>query len=388
MNGTAKAYRLREKKINYYDYSLLFLVIFLVCFGLIMVYSTSYYTAQLQQNGDSMYYLKRQAILAIAGIVCMLIISKLDYRILLRSVPVIRVKWVVAAYLISIALQVYVLLFGMNLNGATRWINLGPLGTFQPSDFAKIATILFVSYIIYLSPKLADNFKGFLKIFLLMSPLVALIGKENMSTAIVICSLIVGITFVASRKKLYFIIVALMMVALGSVFIFVISPLMGSGFRIERVEIWLNVETHEKAFQILQGLYAIASGGLFGKGLGQSMQKLGYVPMAQNDMVFSIICEELGLFGATAVIILFILLIWRIFIIAINSPDLFGGLLCAGVLIHIAVQVLINIAVVTNSIPSTGVPLPFISYGGTSVAMLLVEMGIVLSVSNCIEKER
>lgn len=376
--------RANKKTRNYgfYDYSLLFLILFLVCFGLIMIFSTSYYTAQIYKQ-DSMYYLKRQGILAVAGIFVMLAISKIDYRIWLKKVPFIRIKWVILFYLVSIALLVYVLLFGLEINGATRWIDLGPLGTFQPSDLAKFSTILFTAYIIYLTPRITDKLTGYLKVTLFIAPLILLIGKENMSTAIVICGIFTGICFVASRKKLYFLAAGAGMTLIGAAYIF-----LGNGFRSNRIDIWLHIEEHEDAFQILQGLYAIASGGLFGKGLGQSMQKLGYVPEAQNDMIFSIICEELGLFGATAIVILFILLIWRIFVIAISAPDLFGGLLCAGVLIQVALQVVINIAVVTNSIPSTGVPLPFISYGGTSVAVLLMEMGFVLSVSNQITKER
>jgi cell division protein FtsW len=216
-----------------------------------------------------------------------------------------------------------------------------------------------------------------------MLPLIGLIAKENLSTAIVICAIMVGISFVASKKKAYFFIVGGALLTLGTLYI-----KFGEGFRAERIKIWLDVENHEKGFQILQGLYAIASGGIFGTGLGESMQKLGFIPESHYDMIFAIICEELGLFGAIAVILLFLLLIWRLFIIAISAPDLFGGLICVGVLTHIAVQVIINIAVVTNSIPSTGIPLPFISYGGTSVAILLAEMGIVLSVSNQIKYER
>jgi len=192
----------------------------------------------------------------------------------------------------------------------------------------------------------------------------------------------VSICFVASRKKGYFVVAAILFVIVGSFLVF------GVSYRGERVEVWRNVETHPKGYQILQGLYAIASGGLFGKGLGNSMQKLGFIPEAHNDMIFSVICEELGMFGAIAVIMLFLLLIWRLFTIAINAPDLFGGLIATGVLTHIAVQVLINVAVVTNSIPATGIPLPFISYGGSSLVVLLVEMGLVLSVSNKIEHER
>ena len=192
-------------------------------------------------------------------------------------------------------------------------------------------------------------------------------------------SRIIGIN-VRRRKKWYYILsFALAGVVLGLVLVF------GDGFRMERIQIWQNVETHAKGYQILQGLYAIASGGLFGTGLGQSMQKLGFIPESYNDMIFSIVCEELGLFGAVVVIVMFLLIIWRIFTIAISAPDLFGALLCVGVLVHVSVQVIINIAVVTNFIPSTGIPLPFISYGGTSVSILLAEMGIVLSVSNQIK---
>lgn len=377
--------RAKEKSAgngSYYDYSLLFLTLLLVAFGLIMIYSTSSYTAQLAK-GDSMYYLKRQGMSALLGIFAMLVMSKLDYRMFMKRLPGIKMRFVTMIYLASILLQIYVLFFGVEINGKRRWIGLGPLGTFQPSDLSKVAVILFVSYIIYLAPRKIDNFGGFMRITIYMSPLIVLIGKENMSTAIVICAIMGGICFVASKKKGYFVAAILLGAAAAALFL-----LLGEQFRLNRIDIWLNVETNEDAFQVLQGLYAIASGGLTGKGLGGSMQKLGYVPEAQNDWIFSIICEELGLFGAATILILFMLLIWRLFIISINAPDLFGGLMCAGVLIHIAVQVIINVAVVTNSIPSTGIPLPFISYGGTSVAVLLGEIGMVLSVSNQIRYER
>ena len=372
----------RNRSYSYYDYSLLFLTLFLVGFGLIMIYSTSSYSAQLVKN-DSMYYLKRQGISAVLGIIAMLIVSKLNYKMLLGKMPILNIKPVTALYIVSILLQVYVLFFGVEINHAKRWISLGPLGTFQPSDLSKVATVLFVSYIVYMAPKKINNITGFFRVGVYISPLIALIGKENMSTAIVICGIMVGICFVASKKKGYFFAAGSIIVAIGALYL-----MLGEGYRMERVQIWLDVENHEKGFQILQGLYAIASGGLTGTGLGRSMQKLGYVPEAQNDMIFSIICEELGLFGAVTVILLFALLIWRLFIIAINAPDLYGGLITSGILVHVALQVIINVAVVTNSIPSTGIPLPFISYGGTSIAVMLVEMGIALSVSNQIKYER
>lgn len=161
-------------------------------------------------------------------------------------------------------------------------------------------------------------------------------------------------------------------------------------YQLERIHVWLDPEAYpmDGGFQVLQGLYAIGSGGLVGKGLGESIQKMGFVPEAQNDMIFSIICEELGLFGAVSVILIFLFMIYRFMLIANNAPDLFGALLVVGVMGHIAIQVILNIAVVTNTIPNTGITLPFISYGGTSVLFLMIEMGMVLSVSNQIKLEK
>lgn len=371
----------KRKLHSYYDYSLLFLILFLVCFGLVMIYSTSSYNAQ-RIKGDATYYLQKQALLAGAGILVMLFVSKIDYRIYIRNFPIIRLKPVTMLYIMCMILQVLVLFIGNEVNGSKRWIDLGPLGGFQPSELTKIAVILYTAYIVNLAPKKLDKFGGFIRVVLFIAPLIGLIVIENFSTALIAGVIMVTICFVASRKKLYFIASGLLFGAVGSIFIFFVS------YRSERIKVWLNVETEPKGYQILQGLYAIASGGVFGKGLGESMQKLGFIPESHNDMIFSVICEELGLFGAFALILLFILLIWRIFIIAINATDLYGGLIASGVLAHIATQVLINIAVVTNTIPSTGIPLPFISYGGSSVMVLLFEMGIVLSVSNQIKGEK
>lgn len=370
-----------KKPHSYYDYSLLFITLFLVCFGLVMIYSSSSYTAQTK-NLPPTRFLEKQGIAVILGVIAMIVVSKIDYRIYIKKLPVLRIKPVTLLYSLCSILQVVVLIIGEELNGKKRWIDLGPLGGFQPSELSKVGTILFVAYIIILAPRQLDKIKGFFRVAVYMAPLLGLIAIENLSTGIVISGIIFVMCFVASKKKGYFFwVVGLLAVAI--VGFIIIEP-----YRIARINIWLNVETHERGFQILQGLYAIASGGIFGTGLGESMQKLGFVPEAYNDMIFTIICEELGLFGAVAVILLFILLIWRLFIIAISAPDLFGGLISVGVLTHIAIQVILNIAVVTNSIPATGIPLPFISYGGTSVAILLVEMGIVLSVSNQIKFER
>lgn len=371
----------QRKMHSYYDYSLLFLVLFLVCFGLVFIYSTSSFSAQMKDQSPA-FYLERQALFAGVGILVMLFVSKIDYHIYITNLPILKLKPITLLYILCLFLQTFVLLFGDEAKGSKRWIEIPALGRFQPSELTKIAVILFTAYIVNIAPKKLDKFTGFLRVCLFIGPLLLLIVIANLSTAIIVCVIMVSICFVASRKKGYYIISALLFGGLGTIFIFFVS------YRSDRIEAWLNVETSDKGYQILQGLYAIASGGIFGKGLGHSIQKLGFIPESHNDMIFAVICEELGLFGAFALILLFVLLMWRIFIIAINATDLYGGLIATGVLAHIAIQVIINIAVVTSTIPSTGNTLPFISYGGSSVMVLLFEMGIVLSVSNQIKGEK
>ena len=368
---------------RYYDYSLLFLTIFLVCFGLVMIYSTSSYTAQTR-FGTATYFLRKQTIPVLLGVGMMLFISRLDYRLLIKDLPVIHFKPVILVYLLALVLQTVVLFIsGGESHGAQRWIPIPVIGSFQPAELSKVATIVFTAYIAYGAPRKLDKLRGFIRAGLYIGPLICLIAIENLSSAIIVAGIFVSICFVTSRKKMYFIVIFLALAAAAGAYV-----VLGEGFRMERFEIWMNVETHPKGYQILQGLYAIASGGMFGTGLGQSMQKLGFIPESHNDMIFTIICEELGLVGAIALILLFVLLLWRIFVIAVNAPDLYAALICVGTLAQIAIQVILNIAVVTNSIPSTGISLPFISYGGTSVAILLMEIGMVLSVSNHIRYER
>lgn len=371
----------RKKLHSYYDYSLLFLILFLVCFGLVMIYSTSSYNAQ-RIHGDATYYLAKQALFGGAGILIMLFVSKIDYRLYIKKLRIIKLRPITLLYFLCIFLQIFVIIFGEDVKGAKRWIKVGQLGTFQPSELSKIAVILMTAYIVNLAPRKLDKIWGFIRVVILIAPLLGLIIIENFSTGLIIGLIMVSICFVASKKKAYFIISGTILGGLASLMIFFVD------FRSTRIDAWRNVETHEKGYQILQGLYAIASGGVFGKGLGESMQKLGFIPESHNDMIFSVICEELGLFGAVSLILLFILVFWRIFVIAINAPDLFGGLIATGVLAHMASQVLINIAVVTSTIPPTGIPLPFISYGGSSLLVILFEMGIVLSVSNQIKAQK
>lgn len=347
------------------DYTLLIIVLFLICFGLITLYSTSAYNGQVK-FADPGYYFKKQLFATILGIVAMLIVSRMDYHIF--------GKFAFYAYLLSLALSGAVLIFGDSYNGSKRWLSLGPL-SFQPSEFAKLAVILFLAYMVSSQKKKRGNVFLISMVIGLVLPIVGLVGTNNLSTAIIILGIAVILIFVSNPKYLQFIWIGAVGIGFISIFLSMES------YRLERLAIWKNPENFEKGFQTIQGLYAIGSGGLFGRGLGESIQKLGFVPEAQNDMIFSIICEELGLTGAIFLIIIFIVMIWRFMVIATHAKDLFGSLIAVGVMGHIAIQVMLNIAVVTNTIPNTGITLPFISYGGTSVLFLLSEMGLALSVS-------
>ena len=280
--------------------------------------------------------------------------------------------------LTAILLSVAVMFIGDEYNGSKRWLSLGPI-SFQPSEFAKVAVILFLACLVTKNVKKMGKLTTLIKVMIPVLPIVGLVGASNLSTAIIIMGIAAVLIFVASPKYAQFV----WMIVAGGGFMGIFLAL--ESYRLERLAIWRNPELYEKGYQTLQGLYAIGSGGLFGRGLGESVQKLGFLPEAQNDMIFSIICEELGLVGASLIILLFLILIWRFFVIATHAKDLMGALIAAGAMAHMMIQVILNIAVVTNSIPNTGITLPFISYGGTSVMFLLLEMGLVLSVSNLIE---
>ena len=372
---------IRKTKEYYFDYSLVFIVLFLLGFGLIMVYSASSYEASVSEklHYDAAYYLKKQASATVLGLIAMLVVSRIPYHFWER--------FAIPAYIVSVILILLVLTpLGYEANGARRWLRLGV--SVQPAEIAKLAMILFLASFICRLGKGIRSTRGFMTVLCVPLPICALVWfiTENMSSAIIIFGIAFLMLFVASPDYKRFIIIALAGVAVVFLAIFLFKQLEGSellGVRGARVLAWMDPEAYAsgKGFQTLQALYAIGSGGIFGKGLGQSMQKLGFLPETQNDMIFSIVCEELGLFGGIAIILMFLLLIWRFMIIANNASDLFGALLVVGVLGHIAIQAILNIAVVTNTIPNTGISLPFISYGGSSIMFLLIEIGLVLSVA-------
>ena len=340
-----KSWKKPKRRPQAMDYSILFLVLFLVGFGLVILYSTSSYKASLLYN-DTTYWVKKQALFAAMGICGMLFIATRDYHIWQKKW---WFAWVIYGGVIGLLLLTFAI--GAASHGSQRWISIGPF-SLQPSELAKIGIILFLAA--YISSK-SREMRQWKKMVI---PFVA--------TPLLVPFVVIGLIGVAGAGGL----------------------LLTQGYRMERITVWLDPAASEKGHQTIQGLYAIGSGGLFGKGLGQSMQKLGFLPEANNDMIFSVICEELGLFGALCVLALFFALIWRFMVIAVNAPDLYGSMIVVGVIAHIGIQVFINIAVATNTIPNTGIPLPFISYGGSSLVFMLLEMGLVLSVSRYINVKK
>lgn len=364
---------------HYYDFSLVAVIILLTCFGLIMLYSTSAYMAEIDY-GDDMYYFKKQAAISIACIFLAIIISMIDYHILKYFTTILYGLAVVLMLLVKTPL-------GVESHGARRWLQLGPLPQFQPAEIAKIAAIVCLAYMVVKMGKQVRTLKactvlGGMGCFL---ALIAYRATDNLSTAIIIFCITVGMIFIAHPQTKPFIILFIVGIVLIAMFVtFLVSTLETSdSFRIRRILVWLRPEEYASGdgYQTIQALYAIGSGGIFGRGLGNSIQKLGSVPEAQNDMIFSIICEELGILGGIIVLVMFAYLLYRLFFIAQNAPDLFGSLIVSGIFLHVALQVIFNIGVVVNLLPNTGVTLPFISYGGTSIMFLMAEMGLALGVA-------
>ncbi|WP_250277334.1 putative lipid II flippase FtsW [[Clostridium] colinum] len=352
------------------DPIILLSLIILVTFGVIMVFSASYYVGKTKYD-DILFFFKKQATFAILGFIILPVVTSIDWRVY-KSFSRL-------AYIVSIIFLILVLFIGKEVNGAKRWIVIGPIN-FQPSEIAKIGLILYLSKFISDNPNILNNWEGFIKCCFILAIPTGLVLIENTSTAIIMGVIGMSIIFVASPTMKYFLPIILVGV-LGLIGIIAF----GDPFRMARVQAWLDpfadtVKTGT-GYQTVQSLYAIASGGFFGLGIGQSRQKLGFIPEAQNDIIFSVICEELGLAGATIFILLFSTIIWRGYITAIRSPKTYMSYVCVGITTMIAVQVIINIAVVTNTIPNTGIPLPFVSYGGTSLLIMMACTGLILNFS-------
>lgn len=354
-----------------FDFTVMFIVLTLVLFGIVMIFSSSYYytMTSAKYNNDMFYFLKKQSVWAVLGIMAMIFGMNVPYTVWRRFAKL--------AYGLAIIFQALLPLIGIEAGGQKRWLGIGPI-QFQPSEFTKIAVILYLSVYVIEHRKDLGNLKGFVKACCVLGLPVGLILINNLSSALLIGLVGATILFVASPRVWYFGAALAAVVPLGA--IAVLLPQFR--YRLTRITTWLDPwsDPTGSGFQTIQSLYAVASGGIFGLGLGQSRQKT-FIPEAYNDIIFAIICEELGLVGAALVILLFAVLIWRGIKIAMNAKDSFGMLVATGITAVFAFQSIINIGVVTNTIPNTGQPLPFVSYGGTSLLFLMAMVGILLNIS-------
>ncbi len=353
------------------DFTLLATVILLVVIGIIMVFSASSASAYFRR-GDSYYFLKKQMMWAILGFGSMFILMNINYHIYNRLARVILAGGIV------FLLTVFIPGLGVTVNGATRWIGVGDF-TIQPSELAKLAVIIFAASSLSRKKEKVRQFTTGVLPYLLVAGLVfgLIMLEPDFSTGVVILAIVIVMIFVAGANIGHLIGLTLPGVIMLGLLI------AGKEYRLKRWTSFLHPfeDPQGSGYQIIQSLYALGSGGLFGLGLGRSRQKFFYIPLPQNDFIFSIIGEELGFIGTFTIILLFILLIWRGIRIAIHAPDLFGSLLATGLIAMIAIQVIMNVAVVTSSMPVTGIPLPFISCGGSSLLFSLAGIGIILNIS-------
>ena len=375
-------YRFFAGKPKYIDYQFILAVFFLISFGLIMLYSASAYSGDQKFNTD-MFYFGSQVKMTIVGIVIMIIVSKIDYHQFGIYSKLIFIASIFLMFLVRTPL-------GETRYGARRWLKVPGTGkTIQPSEAAKIGIIVFTAYLICRMVKNISRTEAFVVIMAiaLAAGFCVRFFTDNLSTAIIVIGIPFIMLFVARSDWKPFLICILAALILGGIAVVVALNTADGNFRLVRILTWLDQEKYsaEGGYQVLQGLYAIGSGGFWGKGLGNSTQKLGVIPEVQNDMILSIICEELGIFGVLLILALFGYLIYRMVYIAQNAPDMFGSLIVVGVIAHIAIQVFLNVSVVTNMIPTTGITLPFFSFGGTSIVFLLIEIGMVMGVARKIK---
>ena len=357
-----------------FDFILCVIIFILLALGIVMVLSASAPSA-LAATGKSYVYASRQLLAAVLGIISMFFFSKVNYGIYKKLYKV--------AYIFSVAILLLVLIpnVGIEGNGATRWIKIPLIGQFQPSELTKIGLIIFYAgYLTEHKDELKDFWRGFVKPLCFIVPPIAILFfvQNHLSASLIIAMVSCIMMIIAGARLLYFIISGA--IAGGGLLAYIIykisSGATGESFRLGRIvsflDPWKDLTT--TGWQVVQSLYAIGSGGLFGVGLGQSKQKYLWISEPQNDFIFAVVAEELGFVGCLIIMILFGILIWRGILIAIKAPDTFGSLLATGIISLVAVQVILNIAVVTSSMPNTGIPLPFFSYGGTALLILLSSM--------------
>ncbi len=361
------------------DITFLSLVLILLTIGLVMLFSASY-AFSYENYGNSYRFIARQAVFAVVGVAFMLFVSTIDYHFYRKF------AWIFYALIMGVLgllLAIPPMLDGMDVK---RWLVIGPIN-FQPSELAKFAVILLLSSLIAANYKLMEKF-GFVAflIGLIAVPCVLIVLEPHLSATVLVFALGI-VLLICGGLAVRYIIAG---VGIGVVGVAALIVTGAIGYASDRVQYWLNpwLDPSGKGFQTIQSLLAIGSGGIWGRGIGQSRQKHLWVPEPHNDFIFSIVCEELGLIGAMVIIILFCLLIWRGFTIAMRSKDKFGSLMAIGLTFQVGLQALLNIWVVTNTIPNTGISLPFFSYGGTSLLILLAEMGIVLSISRSTNLEK
>jgi len=382
-NAQAAAMKKKRKLFsiaNGFDMPFLIILMLILVIGLVCMYSASYAYAFYWYDGDSYYFIKRQLAFAVLGVVAMLMISTIDYHVLHKF------SWVL--WIVSLALLVVAYIMPSS-TGIHRWIRIPGIGQFQPSEVAKFALIVLYAHLVSLNHKKMKTFtKGYLPFMAILGITCGLVFIEpHLSGTMLLLGIGLILMYVGGTRLVYLLgTIGIGGAAAGDM-------IFGMGYEKDRIDVWLKplemfTKDKDMAWQTVQSLYAIGSGGLMGQGLGNSRQKHLFLPEPQNDFIFSIVCEELGFIGAVLIIILFGLLVWRGFVIGMKAPDKFGSMLAIGLTGQIGLQVAFNVAVVTNTIPNTGISLPFFSYGGTSLVMLLAQMGVVLSVSRSIQAEK
>ncbi len=362
------------------DIPFLFLVLLLVVIGLIMLFSASYPNAYYLHHGDSFYFIKNQLLFAVVGVVVMIMASYFDYHNFHKlAVPILGVSF----------LFLVLVLMMPAINDVHRWIQIGSF-SFQASEITKFAIVVSFAHFISINFNRMGTFKyGILPYMLILGPTAVLLALEpHISCTVIIVLLAGGMLFIGGVKLKWF---GMVIGAIASALVYLVMFTDKLTYANNRIAGWLDpfsATASVDTWQTRQGLYAIGSGGMLGLGLGNSRQKYLYIPEPQNDFIFSVVCEELGFVGAVIILLLFAALIWRGIVISMRAKDRFGSLLGIGLTAQVGLQVVLNIAVVTNTIPNTGISLPFFSYGGTSLLMLLAQMGVVLSISRTAKVEK